>query len=112
MRPALPGEHGSFATRTQGHPEESSRADASLVFLDALHGAIRQDGRVEDRDGICRARRQEGRKDVLGLWTSAAGRVEVWLYVLAELRNRGVRDIYLICMDGLKGFPHRILKKR
>ena len=50
----------------------------------------------------------EGRKDVLGLWTSAAEGAKFWLNVLTELRNRGVRDVYLMCVDGLKGFPQAI----
>jgi putative transposase len=50
----------------------------------------------------------EGRKDVLGLWTSAAEGAKFWMNVLTELRSRGVRDIYLVCVDGLKGFPQAI----
>jgi putative transposase len=44
----------------------------------------------------------EGRKDVLGLWTGASEGTKCWLSVLTELRNRGVKDIYLACVDGLK----------
>ncbi len=49
-----------------------------------------------------------GQKDVLGLWTSATEGAKFWMNVLTELRNRGVRDIYLVCVDGLKGFPQAI----
>jgi putative transposase len=42
------------------------------------------------------------------LWTSSAEGAKFWLNVLTELRNRGVRDIYLVCVDGLKGFPQAI----
>src|ERR1700680_2687663 len=50
----------------------------------------------------------EGRKDVLGLWTSANEGAKFWLQVLTELRNRGVKDIFIACVDGLKGFPQAI----
>jgi hypothetical protein len=50
----------------------------------------------------------EGRKDVLGLWTSAIEGSKFWLQVLTELRNRGVNDIFIVCADGLKGFPQAI----
>jgi putative transposase len=80
-----------------------------IVFLDALYVKMRHEGRVENRAvyvaiGIS----LEGRKDVLGLWTSAAEGAKFWLNVLTELKNRGVRDIYLVCVDGLKGFPQAI----
>lgn len=80
-----------------------------IVFLDALFVKMRHEGRVENRAvytaiGI----NLEGRKDVLGLWTSASEGAKFWLNVLTELRNRGVRDVYLFCVDGLKGFPQAI----
>jgi putative transposase len=80
-----------------------------VVFLDALYVKMRHEGRVENRAvyvavGIT----LEGRKDVLGLWTSSSEGAKFWLNVLTELRNRGVRDIYLVCVDGLKGFPQAI----
>src|ERR1700761_1722621 len=80
-----------------------------VVFLDALYVKMRHEGRVENRAvytaiGI----NLEGRKDVLGLWSSASEGAKFWLNVLTELRNRGVRDIYLVCVDGLKGFPQAI----
>ncbi len=50
----------------------------------------------------------EGKKDVLGLWTSNNEGAKYWLNVLTELRNRGLKDIYLVCVDGLKGFPQAI----
>jgi len=50
----------------------------------------------------------EGQKDVLGLWTSANEGAKFWLGVLTELRNRGVKDVLIACVDGLKGFPQAI----
>jgi putative transposase len=81
----------------------------AIVFLDALYVKMRYDGRVENRAvyvaiGIT----LEGRKDVLGLWTSSTEGAKFWAHVLTEMRNRGVRDIYLVCVDGLKGFPQAI----
>jgi putative transposase len=79
------------------------------VFLDALYVKMRHEGRVENRAVyVALGINLDGKKDVLGLWTSAAEGAKFWLNVLTELRNRGVRDIYLVCVDGLKGFPQAI----
>jgi len=80
-----------------------------VVFLDALYVKMRHDGRVENRAvHVAVGIGLDGKKDVLGLWTSASEGAKFWLNVLTELRNRGVRDIYLVCVDGLKGFPQAI----
>src|ERR1700694_2251707 len=80
-----------------------------IVFLDALYVKMRHEGRVENRAVyVALGINLEGRKDVLGLWTSATEGAKFWLNVLTELKNRGVRDIYLVCVDGLKGFPQAI----
>src|SRR5450432_434804 len=81
----------------------------AIVFLDALYVKMRHEGRVENRAVyVAVGINLEGRKDVLGLWTSATEGAKFWMNVLTELRNRGVRDIYLVCVDGLKGFPQAI----
>jgi putative transposase len=80
-----------------------------VVFLDALYVKMRHEGRVENRAVyVALGINLEGQKDVLGLWSSASEGAKFWLNVLTELRNRGVRDIYLVCVDGLKGFPQAI----
>jgi putative transposase len=80
-----------------------------VVFLDALYVKMRHEGRVENRAVyVALGINLEGRKEVLGLWTAANEGAKFWLNVLTELRNRGVRDIYLVCVDGLKGFPQAI----
>jgi putative transposase len=80
-----------------------------VVFLDALYVKMRHEGRVENRAVyVAMGIDLNGHKDVLGLWTSAHEGAKFWLNVLTELRNRGVRDIYLVCVDGLKGFPQAI----
>ena len=81
----------------------------AIVFLDALYVKMRHEGRIENRAVyVAIGINLEGRKDVLGLWTGASEGAKFWLSVLMELRNRGVKDIYLVCVDGLKGFPQAI----
>jgi putative transposase len=80
-----------------------------VVFLDALYVKMRHEGRVENRAVyVAIGINLEGHKEVLGLWSSANEGAKFWLNVLTELKNRGVKDIYLVCVDGLKGFPQAI----
>ncbi len=80
-----------------------------IVYLDALVVKMRHEGWVENRAvfvaiGIT----HEGSKEVLGLWTSATEEAKLWLQILTEIRDRGVADILIACVDGLKGFPEAI----
>ena len=80
-----------------------------ILFLDALMVKMRHEGRVENRAVyVAIGIDLDGRKDVLGLWTSANEGAKFWLQVLTELRNRGGNDIFIACVDGLKGFPQAI----
>jgi putative transposase len=80
-----------------------------IVYLDALYVKMRSEGRVENRAVyVAIGIDLEGRKEVLGLWTSANEGAKFWLGVLTELRNRGVKDVLVVCVDGLKGFPQAI----
>jgi len=80
-----------------------------IVFMDALMVKMRHEGRVENRAvHVAIGVDLEGRKDVLGLWTTANEGAKFWLQVMTELRNRGVKDIFIACVDGLKGFPEAI----
>src|SRR5512134_2740413 len=80
-----------------------------IVYLDALFVKMRHEGRVENRAVyVAIGVDLEGRKDVLGLWTNATEGAKFWLSVLTELRNRGVKDMFIVCVDGLKGFPQAI----
>jgi putative transposase len=80
-----------------------------VIFLDALMVKMRQDGRVENRAVyVAISIDLEGRKDVLGLWTSANEGAKFWMQVLTDLKNRGLRDVFIVCVDGLKGFPQAI----
>src|ERR1700733_8248190 len=80
-----------------------------IVYLDALHLKIRDGGQVRNKAiyvviGI----NLEGRKEVLGLWVAQTEGAKFWLQIVTELKNRGVKDILIACVDGLKGFPEAI----
>jgi putative transposase len=80
-----------------------------IVYLDAIRVKCRDEGRVENKSvylaiGVS----MEGEKEVLGLWVSQNEGAKFWLSVVNELRSRGVEDILIACVDGLKGFPEAI----
>src|SRR3954452_6654912 len=80
-----------------------------VLYLDALYVKMRHEGRVENRAVyVAIGIDLEGQKDVLGLWTSNNEGAKFWLGVLSELKNRGVKDVLIACIDGLKGFPRAI----
>jgi putative transposase len=80
-----------------------------ILFLDALYVKIRHEGRIENRAVyVAIGINLEGRKEVLGLWSSGNEGAKFWQGVLTELRNRGVKDVFVVCVDGLKGFPQAI----
>lgn len=80
-----------------------------VVFLDALVVKGRTDGKVANKAvytaiGI----NMQGNKEVLGLWISESEGAKFWLGIITELSNRGIKDILIACIDGLKGFPEAI----
>jgi putative transposase len=80
-----------------------------IVYLDALVVKMREQGQVQNRAVyVAIGINMQGHKEVLGLWTSANEGAKFWLSVLTELKNRGVEDIFIACVDGLKGFPQAI----
>ena len=80
-----------------------------IVYLDALFVKMRHEGRVENRAVyVAVGMKLDGFKDVLGLWTGNTEGAKFWLTILTELRNRGVQDVFIACVDGLKGFPEAI----
>ncbi len=80
-----------------------------IVYMDALHVRMRDNGHVQNRAvHVAIGINLEGYKEVLGLWTSGNEGAKFWLQVLTEIRNRGVQDIFIACVDGLKGFPEAI----
>jgi putative transposase len=90
----------------QHRPLESRYA---IVYMDALYVKMRDNGQVKNRAVyVAIGVNLEGSKEVLGLWTSDNEGAKLWLQVLTEIRNRGVEDIFIACVDGLKGFPEAI----
>ena len=80
-----------------------------IVYLDAIHLKMRHSGRVEScAVYLALAVNLEGNKELLGLWVGEAEGAKFWLGVLTELQSRGVEDILIACVDGLKGFPEAI----
>ena len=80
-----------------------------VVYLDCIHVKVRDTGSVRAKAiylaiGI----NMEGHKEVLGLWIAQTEGAKFWLSVVTELKNRGVQDIFIACVDGLKGFPEAI----
>jgi len=80
-----------------------------IVYLDCIVLKIRQDNRVINKSVyLALGVNLEGQKELLGMWLSENEGAKFWLNVLTELQNRGVRDILIACVDGLKGFPDAI----
>jgi transposase-like protein len=80
-----------------------------VVWLDAIHYKIKENGKIASKAvytilGV----NLEGKKEVLGLYISENEGANFWLQVLTDMANRGVKDILIACVDGLKGFPEAI----
>lgn len=80
-----------------------------VIYLDCIHAKVRDAGAVRTKAvylaiGI----NMQGEKEVLGLWVSQTEGAKFWLSVVTELKNRGIQDIFIACVDGLKGFPEAI----
>ena len=80
-----------------------------IVYMDAIQFKVRDSGHVRNKAvylaiGVT----MEGLKEVLGLWIAQTEGAKFWLQVVTELKNRGVKDIFIACVDGLKGFPEAI----
>src|SRR5918995_238043 len=81
-----------------------------LVFFDALRVKIRDEGLVRNKAvHVALGVRADGTKEILGLWLEQNEGAKFWLRVMSELRNRGVEDVLIAVVDGLKGFPEAIL---
>jgi len=80
-----------------------------IVYLDALFVPVREEGHVHKKAFyLALAITVEGKKEVLGIWTARTEGAKFWLHVLTDLKNRGVNDILIACVDGLTGFPEAI----
>lgn len=93
-------------TAWQSRPLESTYP---IVFLDCIVVKVHQDSRVINKAvylalGIT----EDGQKDLMGLWISENEGSKFWLSVLTDLQNRGLKDVFIFCVDGLSGFPEAI----
>jgi len=80
-----------------------------IVFLDAMFFRMRKDGKVINQAVYSiLAINPEGKKDILGIYTAESEGANFWLSVLSDLQARGLEDIFIACVDGLKGFPEAI----
>ncbi len=80
-----------------------------FIYLDCIVVKIRQDKKVINKAiYLALGVNMEGHKELLGLWLSENEGTKFWLNVLTELQNRGVKNILIACVDGLKGFPDAI----
>jgi len=80
-----------------------------IVYLDCIVVKVRQDKQVINKSiYLALGVNLEGHKELLGMWLSENEGAKFWLSVLTELQNRGLKDILIACVDGLKGFPDAI----
>jgi putative transposase len=80
-----------------------------ILYLDALQVKVKSQGRVMNKAiYLAFGVNLQGLKEVLGMWASDNEGAKFWMQVVTELKNRGVADIFIACVDGLKGFPEAI----
>ena len=80
-----------------------------IVYLDALRVKVRDEGQVKNKAVyLAIGVNMDGIKEVLGLWIEQTEGSKFWLQILTELKNRGLEDILIACVDGLTGFPEAI----
>lgn len=79
------------------------------IFFDAIHFKVREQGKIISKAGyVCLAINREGIREVLGTYIGESESAKFWLGVMTDIQNRGVKDILIACIDGLKGFPEAI----
>jgi len=80
-----------------------------IVYLDTMYFKVRSNGKIVNKAVyICLGYSMEGYKDILGLWVDEAEGAKFWLSICNDLKNRGVKNILIACMDGLKGLPQAL----
>ena len=80
-----------------------------VIYFDALRVNIRDTGQIIKKSVYtCLGIKPDGQKEILGFWFQENEGAKFWLSILTELKNRGVKDICIACIDGLKGFPEAI----
>lgn len=93
-------------TEWQNRPLEKTY---SFVFMDAIHYKVREDKQIVVKAAyVVLGVNMDGEKDVLGIWVGANESSKFWLSVLNDLKNRGVKDVLIFCVDGLNGFKEAI----
>jgi len=81
----------------------------AIVYLDSIFVKIRDEGHVQNKAlYVALGITLEGKKEALGLWLEKTEGAKFWLKVLTEIQNRGTKDIMIVCVDGLSGFPEAI----
>lgn len=80
-----------------------------IVYMDALYFKVKEDHRIINKAAyVCMALDIKGYKDILGIWIGEQEGSKFWISVCNDLKNRGVKDIIIACMDGLKGLPEAL----
>jgi transposase-like protein len=80
-----------------------------FIYLDGLRFKVREAGKIVNKCAyIILGLNEQGHKDVLGIWIAETESAKFWMGILNELKNRGVDDILIACIDGLRGFPEAI----
>ena len=93
-------------TEWQNRPLERTY---SFVFMDAIHYKVREDKQIVLKAAyVVLGVNMDGEKEVLGIWVGANETSKFWLSVLNDLKNRGVQDVLIFCVDGLNGFKEAI----
>lgn len=90
----------------QSRPLDSTYA---IVYFDALVVKIKEEGHIRNKAVyLALGINMDGQKELLGMWIEETEGAKFWLKVMTELRNRGLKDIFIACVDGLKGFEEAI----
>lgn len=80
-----------------------------IVYMDAIRVKVRDNGHVSNKAVyLALGVTMDGIKEILGMWVAENEGAKFWLQVVTELKNRGVQEIFIACVDGLKGFPEAI----
>lgn len=80
-----------------------------IVYMDCIAVKCRRDNRIENISVyLALGVNMQGNKELLGIWLNRTEGAKFWLSVVTELKNRGVKDMFIACVDGLKGFPEAI----
>ncbi|MBU6214761.1 IS256 family transposase [Patescibacteria group bacterium] len=80
-----------------------------VMYLDGMHFKVRDGGKIVSKVAyIALGVNQYGMKEVVGIWVSDSESAKFWMGILSDMKNRGVDDVLIVCVDGLKGFPDAI----